>query len=102
MKYAVGAAPFREHAHERTRGKRLSAISSGQQGDSRPLACGRDQNVEAAGREARLDRQGAGVPAPRRQTPDAAALLFLMEDGEIAKFLRRLRFTLLRQESRTC
>jgi hypothetical protein len=34
--------------------------------------------------------------------PHAAALLFLVEDGEIAKFLRRLRFTLLRQECGTC
>ncbi len=85
MHNAVDAAPLRQHTHKRTRSKRFSALRGRQQRNSSPLACGRYQNVEATRRKARLDRHGTGLPVVRREMPDVATLLFLMEDGKLAK-----------------
>ena len=98
MHNAVDAAPLRQHTHKRTRSKRFSALRGRQQRNSSPLACGRYQNVEAACRNARLNRHGSSIPVLRRQKPGVAALLLLMEDGKRGQFRRRHRFTLIREQ----
>jgi len=102
MQDAVDTTPLREHAHQCTDGKSLTAVRGGQQRNSSPLACGRYQNIEATRRKARLDRYGTGVPVVRRKMPDVATLLLLMEDGKLGKLRWCRRFAFLRQEGWTC
>ena len=84
MRDAVGAAPFGQHSDECAGCERLSTISGWQQCYPRALARGRNQNVKATAREARFDRYAAGF-AFGDQMPNAAALCFLMQDGEVGK-----------------
>ena len=91
MQDAVGAAPFWQHSDECAGCERLPTISGWQQRNPRALACGRDQNVKATAREARFDRYAAGFTAFGGQMPNAAALFFLMQDGEVGKVGRRRR-----------
>jgi hypothetical protein len=102
MQDAVDTTPLRKHAHQRTGGKSLTAVRGGQQRYSSPLACRRYQNIEATRRKARLDRHGTGVAVFRCKMPGVATLLLLMEDRKFAKLRWCRRFTLLRQEDRTC
>jgi hypothetical protein len=102
MHDAIDAAPLRQYTHKRTRGKRVSTLRGRQQYNSSSLACCRDQKVEAARRKARLNHHGTGVPVLRRQKPGVAALLLLMEDGELAKVSWCRGLPLLGQEGRTC
>ena len=100
MDDAVGAAPFGQHPDERTGGERVLAIGGWQQRNTGALACCRNQNVKATARKARLDRYAAGFTVFGRQMPSAAALLFLMQDGEVGKVRWRHRNTRLRQQVR--
>ena len=100
MQDAVGAAPFRQHAHERTRCKCLLAVRGRQQRNSSALACRRHQNVEAAARKARLYRYDADITVFGRQMPGAAALFFLVQYGEVRKVRRRHRSVRRRQQVR--
>jgi hypothetical protein len=86
----------------RTSAPEASASRHWQQYNSSSLACCRDQSVEAARRKARLNHHGIGVPVLRRQKPGVAALLLLMEDGELAKVSWCRGLPLLGQEGRTC
>ena len=100
MHDAVGAAPFRQHSDERSGCERVLAIPGWQQRNSSALAGGRHQNVEATARKARLYRYAADITVFGRQLPSAAALFFLVQDGEVGKVRWRHRNARLRQQVR--
>src|SRR6516165_6694065 len=102
MQNAVDTAPFGQHLHERARCKRISTVRSRQQRNSSSLTRGGYQNLEAACRNAGLDRYCTGTAVVRRKMPDLATLLLLMKDGELAKVRWCRGFTFLRQQGRTC
>src|SRR5258708_2712694 len=98
MQDAIDAAPFRQHSHERTRSKRFFAMGGRQQCNPSPLACNRNKNVEATRCKARLNRDSASVSVLCGQMPGAAAPLFLVESGKLAKLRWRRGFTFLCQK----
>src|ERR1700722_596969 len=102
MQDALGAAPFRQHPDQRTGCERVLAIPGWQQRNPYALACCRYQDVKAAAGKARLDRHTADFTIFGRQVPNAAALLFLLQDREAGKVRWGHRNTRLRQQVRAC